>query len=329
MCQPAAPDYAAAATAQGAANVTAAQNQATLNNPNITSPYGTQTVNYTTGPNGMMQPDITQQLTPAGQQDVTAQQQVQLGEANLANQGLGTAQSIMGSPFQYNGPGIQTGLPSVGQAQTSADMSGVAPAAINPGTTAYQAQMNLLQPQITQQQNALTQQLQNQGIPIGSDAYNNAMRAEGNQIGSLEDQAAVQGVGLQQSANQQGYQQALGNAGLYNSGVAQNYQQALGSGQFGNTAAQQALSQQLGLYNQPLNEITALMSGSQIQSPQFQQYTGGGTIGAAPVMQAAVNQGNYNTAAYNSQMSGLGGLFGGAGDILGGTNPLTTALFGA
>ena len=92
----------------------------------------------------------------------------------------------------------------------------------------------------------------------------------------------------------------------------------MGSGQFGNTAQQQALSEQLSLYNQPLNEITALMSGSQIQNPSFQQYTGGGSIAAAPVMTAATDQGNYNTALYNSQMQGLGGLFGGLGTAAGG-----------
>lgn len=383
------PDYAAAATAQGAANVTAAQNQAALNNPNITNPYGSQQVTYTpTGPNGDMQANITQSLTPEAQQALTAQQNVQSALGGLAQQGIGQAQNILGTPFQYNGPAIQTSIPSPGSlnygpqmgqygfagsvtpgpsAQTGVNTSGIAQAPINAGTTAYQAQMNLLQPQIDQQRAALTQQLQNQGIPIGSEAYNNAMRAEGQQIGSLEDQAAVQGVGLQEAANAQGFNQALSQAGLYNQGLAQNFGQNLaaqglanqavgqnygiagnlaglynqaqgqnfGQGlqgaQFGNTAAQQALAQQLGLYNQPLNEITALMSGSQIQAPQFQQYQGGGNIGAAPVFQAATNQGNYNTAVYNAQQQGLGGLFGGLGSMAGSflSNPAAIPMLAA
>ena len=308
MCAPAAPaapDYVGAAQAQGQANIATAQTQAALNNPNITSPYGSQSVTYTTDAQGNQIPNITQSLTPVGQQDLENQQQVQLGESQLAQQGLSTAQNLMSQPFQYNGPAIQTGI----------NQSGVAPAAINPGQTAYQAQMALLQPQITQSQNALNQQLQNQGIPLGSTAYNNAQLAQGQQTAALEDNAAVNGVNLQQAANQQGYGQAVNNA------------------QFGNTAAQQAYAQQLGLYNQPLNEITALMSGSQIQAPQFQQYTGGGSIGAAPIAAATASQGNYNTALYNSQMQGLGGLFGGlgtaAGSVLGGNGALATSLFGA
>ena len=289
---PAAPDYAAAATAQGAANQAAAQQTAVLNNPNIISPYGNQTVSYDMagGYNGTPQPTITQTLTPDAQAALDAQQQVQMGEGQLAQTGLKTAQGIMGTPFQYSGPGIQTGL----------DMSGVANMPVNAGTTGQAAIMARLQPQIDQQTKANAQNLANQGITSGSEAYENAMRDQSQQQNDLYSQAALQGLNLDMSANQQGYNQALG------------------AGQFGNTAANQYLSQQLGLYNQPLNQITALMSGSQIQAPQFQSYTGGGQIGATPVAQAATNQGNYNTAAYNAQMGALGGLYSGLGSMAGG-----------
>lgn len=262
MCQsaPPAPDYVGAANAQGAASVTAAQNQASLNNPNITNPYGSQTVTYQpTGPNGDQQAYVNQSLTPAAQQALDSQQQVQQQLGGLAQQGIGQVQNTFNTPFQYNGP----------------------QAPINAGQTAYDAQMKLLQPQIDQSQAALTQKLANQGITPGSEAYGNATRDWGQQVSSLQDQAALQGVGLQQNA------------------------------------AQQGLTNALALYNQPLNQVSALMSGSQIQSPQFQQYGGGGTISGAPLLQAATDQGNYNTAAYNSQQQGLGGLFGGLGSLAG------------
>jgi hypothetical protein len=288
---PAAPDYAAAATAQGAANQAAAQQTAVLNNPNFNSPYGNQTVSYDMagGYDGTPQATITQSLTPAAQSALDAQQQVQLGEANLAQTGLNTAQGIMGTPFQYSGPKVQTSL----------DLSNVANMPVNAGMTGQNAIMARLQPQIEQQTKATAQTLANQGVTSGSEAYNNAMREQSQQQNDLYSQAALQGLNLDMSANQQGYGQAVG------------------AGEFGNTAATQALQQQLGLYNQPLNQITALMSGSQIQAPQFQQYSGGGQIGAAPVAQAATNQGNYNTAAYNAQMGALGGLYGGIGSIAG------------
>ena len=287
---PAAPDYAAAATAQGVANQKAGQQTAVLNNPNIISPYGNQTVTYDTagGYDGTPQPTITQTLTPDAQAALTAQQGVQKSLADLGLMGTKTVQNVMSTPFQYQGPGIQTGL----------DMSGVAKMPVNAGTTGQAAIMARLQPQIDQQTKATAQTLANQGITPGSEAYNNAMREQQQGQNDLLSQAALQGIGLDMNANLQGYNQALG------------------AGQFGNTAAQQAMQQQLGLYNVPLNQITALMSGSQIQAPQFQQYTGaGGQISAAPVAQAATNQGNYDTAAYNSQMQALSGLYQGIGNI--------------
>ena len=286
---PPAPDYAAAATAQGVANQQAGQQTAVLSNPNIISPYGNQTVSYDTagGFGGTPQPTITQTLTPAAQAALDAQQNVQMGEANLAQTGLKTAQDIMGTPFQYSGPNVQTSI----------DMSGVPKAPVNPGTTGQEAIMARLQPQIEQQTKATAQTLANQGITPGSEAYNNAMREQQQGQNDLYTQAALQGIGLDTAAQQNAYNQATQSA------------------QFGNTAANQAMSQQLGLYNQPLNQITALMSGSQIQAPQFQSYTGGGQIGAAPVAQAATNQGNYDTAAYNAQMGALGGLYQGIGSI--------------
>lgn len=361
---PPAPDYAAAAREQGTANMAAGQQTASLSNPNITNPYGQQTITYSpTGPNGDMQPNIVQSLNPQSQQTLDAQQRVQTGLANLGEQGMGVARGVLGSPFQYNGPGIQTSLGNVGSAQTSLgnygqasagpaaqgnlDLTGVAKMPVNAGVSGQQALLNRLQPQIAQRDAGLRQQLANQGLTAGGEAYTNSMRDENNANNDLYSQAALQGIGLDMSANQQGYNQAMGSAGLYNQalgqnfsqnlgaqgqnysqalgagqfanqGIGQNYNQALGSGQFGNTASAQSLQQQLGLYNQPLNQVTALMSGSQIQTPQFQQYQGA-NIGAAPVFQATQAKGLYDQnsyaqqmAGYNSMISGIAGVAGGA-----------------
>jgi hypothetical protein len=443
---PPAPNYQQSATQQAAANVEAAQKTAILNNPNIISPYGKQTVTYSSSPvvdqqayeqamqnwrntqgqtdeagndisgpapdisqftrAGDLQPTVTQTLTPESQAALEAQQRITQKLSGLGESAIGTAQNIMGTPFQYSGPGIQTSLgqqmpmnygPAMGmygmagsvnpnqygQAQgvdaspygnlrTNLDLSGVAAMPVNAGTTGQQAIMNRLQPQIAQRSAALTQQLANQGITPGSEAWNNAMREQQQQENDLLSQAALQGIGLDMSANQQGYGQAVGAANLYNQAlgqgfgqtsaaqqlanqaVAQNYGQGLGAqqlanqaigqnygqagtsaglynqaaaqgfnqnlsaAQFGNQAALQAYQQQLAQYNQPLNQIAALLGGAQIQTPQFQQYTGGGQIGAAPIFQAATNQGNYDTAAYNAQMNALGGLYSGIGSIAGG-----------
>ena len=422
---PAAPDYAAAATAQGAANQAGAQQTATLSNPNIISPYGNQTVTYgKTAPvvdqagydqamknfnstqdtydqygnlqskgasptidqfttQGDLQPTVTQTLTPDAQAALTAQQKVQAGTANLGLLGLQQATGVLNQPFNYTGPGIQTSLgqqsplnygPAPGQygqasginasqygnLQTSPDMSGVAKMPVNAGMTGQQAIMSRLQPQIDQQSAATAQQLANQGITPGSEAYNNAMRTQGQQQNDLYTQAALQGIGLDTSANQQGYNQALSSAGLYNQALGQGYTQQLGAqqlgnqaigqnygqgatsaglynqagaqgfnqnlgaAQFGNTAAAQSMQQQLGLYNQPLNSINALMSSSQIQNPQFQQYTGA-NVAAAPVFQGVQAQAQAAQDIYGQQMAAKNAQTAAIGNIIGSAAGLAAA----
>jgi hypothetical protein len=92
---PPAPDYAGAAKAQGAANVEAARASAMLSNPNVYGPLGTQTVTY----DGDI-PTVRQTLTPQAQATLDAQQQVERRLAQLGLQGIGTAESTLGTPFQ-------------------------------------------------------------------------------------------------------------------------------------------------------------------------------------------------------------------------------------
>jgi hypothetical protein len=51
-----------------------------------------------------------------------------------------------------------------------------------------------------------------------------------------------------------------------------------------------------------LNEITALMSGSQIQNPQFGAYSGA-TVQAAPIFAGTQAQGQFEQNKYNQQVA--------------------------
>ena len=162
-------------------------------------------------------------------------------------------------------------------------------------------------------------------------AYNQAVQqnmAMGLTAAEAQNQAAQQlysqlmGVaGLQNQAVAQNQQAALQQQQAQNAAQAQQFNQALQGAQFGNTAAQQALQQQLGLYNQPLNQISALMSGSQVQMPQFQGYTGA-NVAAAPIMAGAQAQDQAAMQRYNAAQTGANsltsGLFGLGGAALGG-----------
>jgi hypothetical protein len=98
--------------------------------------------------------------------------------------------------------------------------------------------------------------------------------------------------------------------------VAQQANQNLQQGQFANTAQQQALAQALAQRQLPINEISALMSQSQIQNPQFGAYQGS-NIAPAPIANAmaqtgAFNQNLYNqqTGTYNTNLAGMYSLGG-------------------
>ena len=176
-----------------------------------------------------------------------------------------------------------------------------------------------------QAQNAAAQQLYNQNMGV---------QGLQNQAVGQNQQAALSQQQAQLAAQQQGFGQNVTQQQLSNQAITQNQQaalqqqqaalaaqnqqfnQLLQGGQFGNTAQQQSLQQQLALRNQPLNEITGLMGGSQIQMPQFQGYQGS-NIAAAPVFagaqaagQAAMDQYGIQSSNVNAQNAGLYNLAG-------------------
>lgn len=280
---PATPDYVGAAKQQGVENVETARVQAKFNNPNVYTPYGTQLVSY----NGD-QPTITQSLTPEAQKTLNEQQNTQYQLAALGSKGAGLASNVLDKPFTFGGPSVQTSL----------DLSNVAKMPVNAGTTGQEAIMSRLEPSLQKNRVSTETQLINQGLRPGTEAYNNAIQLLGQQENDARTQAALQGINLDTSANAQGYNQALQGA------------------QFGNTAQQQALAQAIQQRQMPLNEITALMSGSQIQNPQFQAYQGS-NVAAAPIFGATQAQGQAEQNTYNqqvaSQNANTAGLFSLAG----------------
>ena len=241
-------------------------------------------------------------------------------------------------------------------ATSGLDLSNVAAMPINAGTTGQQAIMARLEPQLARNRVSTETQLINQGLRPGSEAYNNAITLLAQQENDQRTQAVLQGLGLDMSANAQGYGQALtsgqfGNTAqaqnfgqgniqqqLYNQAQAQNFgqgttaqntaNQAIGQNYtqnyntagfnnaaqqqqfaqntqkaaFENQARQQALAEAIQMRQMPINEIAALTSGSQIQNPVFQPYTGA-NVGAAPIAQTMQNAYAGAQNAYNQQIA--------------------------
>jgi hypothetical protein len=179
-------------------------------------------------------------------------------------------------------------------------------------------------------------QAQNQAIAQNFAQAQAAQQAR-NQALAQNQAAALQQFQAQMARQQQGFGQQMDMAGLYNAALAQQQQTALQqaqaqaalqnqafgqaqtAAQFANQVRQQQLTEQMALRAQPLNEIAALMGGSQIQMPQFQGYSGA-QVAAAPIFGATQAAGNFaqqnyanQVAAYNAQVGGLYDLAGALG----------------
>lgn len=138
---------------------------------------------------------------------------------------------------------------------------------------------------------ALDQKLRNQGLMPGSEAYDTQFR----QMREMQNDATMQAILA-------GGQEQSRLAGL-----------DLGAANFQNNTRQSQMQEALALRNQPINEAIALMSGSQVQVPQFVSPFQAGV--QAPDYTGLVNnkyQADSKAAAASAQ-----GLFGILGAIPG------------
>jgi hypothetical protein len=345
---PAAPDYTAAANAQGQANLQAAQQQSLLNNPNVVNPYGSET--YTGPTDGSGRPTVTQTLSPSEQAKYDAMTHAQLSSLGILNADKQNISDALLTPFGMAGSAKGTITGPLGQTATNLDQQknlgfdnlGALPTADSQYAqkvqdAVYGQGAQYLDPQFAQQKSDLTAQLANQGIMPGSAAYDreilNYNNTKQKAYGDLNQSAIQTGVGAmntlyneamagrQQGANELTTQGQFGNAAnlaqfnANNSGVAQQ----ANIGQMLTSLANAARGQNYQEYTQnktmPLNMINSLMSGSQINNPTFQPYNAT-NITATPVLQGANLQGQANAAGSSADAGLAGGGLGALGNIL-------------
>jgi hypothetical protein len=258
---PAAPNYAAAAQETAAGNIDAARLATAANRVNQRTPYGNLDYAITgSDPYGNPTWTATQTLSPAQQKLLDYQNQTSEGLGRLSQKGLGYVENMLQTPFDTSA------LPSTG---------------FNPSQSYQDAYMQRLQPQITQNREALQQQLANKGIDIGSVAYDRAMQSQAQRENDLLLGATTQGFGV------------------------------------GQQARQSALQEQAYLRNEPLNTLSAVRTGSQVQGPQFvnsaqQATTSGPDLLGAANMQYNAQMGDFNAKQaaqqnFNQGLMSLGG----------------------
>ena len=196
-------------------------------------------------------------------------------------------------------------------------------APINSGQTAQEAIFSRLNPTLSRDDEALRTRLANQGIALGSSAYNREMDLAGQRANDLRLQAAAQGISLDQAARQQSFGEQLSSGNfdltrnnqafgqrqaMTNSDLIRN-QQAFGQNQASslfdlnlrnqqfneqqNLAAlsgnqrNQALQEAYTRQSRPLDLVNALRTGAQVQNPQFNNFAQQQTTTGPNMTQAA------------------------------------------
>tara|TARA_R100001591_G_scaffold117148_1_gene135854 strand:- start:191 stop:1114 length:924 start_codon:yes stop_codon:yes gene_type:complete len=170
----------------------------------------------------------------------------------------------------------------------------------------FDRQLGLLQPEFTRQREELAQNLANRGIPIGSEAYNQATNR-------LDTQQSEQTQRLAQAADVAGGAEASRTFGMTLQARNQAIADQLRANDLSNMARQAQLNERIGLRGQQFNELAALLGGPQIVQPTFFAPSAVNTLGANQLAMSGANN------AFNQQManygSGLGGLFDLAGSL--------------
>ena len=243
---PATPDYAGAAKETAAGNLDAARAAVASNRVNQVTPYGS--LNYAiTGsdPYGNPTWTATSKFSPDQQALYDYDIASSKGLGQLQSKGLSYVSNMLDKPFDTSG------LPQTG---------------INAGEDMTQSIMRRLQPTLAMEQKQFDTQMANQGIPLGSEAYQNAKRMFDERQNDKLVSSVIQGTQTGLQARGQGFSE-------------QAYQR-----------------------NEPINTLNAVRSGSQVTNPNsfFVSAPQQATTAGADMLGAAGMTGNANIAAANA-----------------------------
>lgn len=310
---PPAPNYTQAAKDQGAANIEAARVQSRMNNPNVVGPYGTQQVtwgtfnqpgfdaarvkygqdltDYYNRTNGIgreaaakiprpVAPTVAQFTSNADTPTLT--QTLNHDQQALLDQSTATKLQLS----KLAGQGASTAGEVIGKNLDLSTLPSRPGSADETRTKVLDAMMARVNEDADRQQGLLQSKLLASGIPAGSKAYDDAMALEARKRTDAANQAYL----------------ASG-------------QEMTRDFQTDSQRRRDALGELLTERQTPLNEITALMSGSQVSNPfSIPGYAQNAQVQAAPLFAAQNALADYNTDIYNAKAAQMGnlqqGLFG-------------------
>ena len=288
--------------AQTGANISTAIANNFMSNANLIGADGsTQTTNQTgtyrfTDPYTDQSYDIptftrTESLSPVRQQTLAQNNQANL---NLATLGANTSRDLIGNMQKQLTAADLGPRPTLPQLRTNYDTEFTADRA-----RTEEALFSRLNPQLERDRAARETQLSNQGIKLGSSAFDRAMEQVGQQSNDAR-MAAILASGQEQSRLADLARQS---AGFGNSAMMDQYNAGLA----GRT---QNMQEAFALDNQPINKAMALASGTQVANPQFQplQVSRIPTTDNAGIIQ---NYDQQNFQRWQAEEQGRQNMFGG------------------
>jgi hypothetical protein len=335
MKSPRPPDPYATAGSQQRAETGAAIGSSIIGNPNVYTPYGSQTYSIA----GWEQvPDAqgrmisvprynqVQQLSPDQQRLLGLQTQGQYNLGQTAVEQSAKLRNLLGQSVSTAGlTGWNQGPQS---AKLATSFGGQGAIRQDQGPTDRAAIENAMMSSYNRQRNpqnaAENAQLAARGLSPGGagygtvqqgreDAYSEAAR----QAYLASGQESRQAQDAYNQAQQQRYQEAMQRAGFSNEALAQMFNMGGSAADRQNALRQQQLQETLALRNQPLNEISALLAGGQVTLPSFNPFQSQGINSANIAGQIGQNyaaqsqQANaFNSGLFGLASAGLGGWLG-------------------
>lgn len=327
-----APDYTAAAEAQGQSSKEVTNMQTWANRPDQITPWGSTTW----APTATIDPATGQQvtqwtqnttLTPEAQEALNSQFAIQNFRSGLAEEMTPRVQGEFGSPMDWSQYGSFAQGPQGQQLQfgLGEDAQQIDPSQRyydQAGDALMQQFNSRMDPQFQRAEEQLDTTLRNRGLKPGDQAYDQALADLRQSQGDQRNQAMYQATQLAGDEASRMYgmdmstrQQQLGELGFGNTAQQQQYGLDTQGANYQNTLHQAQLAEAMQQRGFSLNEINALLSGQQVSMPTMPGFQSANAAQPTNYMGAAQNQysaaqdaANAGNMFTNTLLSGLTGL---------------------
>lgn len=280
------PDYTGAANAQSAASKEIATQNTWANRPNMYTPFGSQTWSAAAGTDPSTGQPITNwtgniSLDPDSQAALDSQQRIDAGKSGAAETLLGQASSSFQKPFDWSGMPQKVDVAAYGKDLGEAQQD------------AYTKMTAMQEPGRARQRESLDTKLANSGLSRDSEAFKRSQQDLADQFTQADKSTMAQALSEGRANEQQRQSQALN---------ANNQQSQL---------RQQAIAEEAQRRGMTLNELNALLTGTQVSMPQMPSFNAATKADAPNLLGAAQAQGQYGLDA-SKQGTDWGSMLGSA-----------------